>query len=91
MTLDTARLSLVSDIATYLQTVASDVNSLWAQAGAAALLAYLEYLILSGETEIAGSDIPIEVINLTCEAATNLTQITGARSGYLKILLRCLS
>lgn len=83
---------LVSDLDGYIRENRVDINDLWEAVGiGGAFPNYSAINMASGQaTLVVDTDIDgtgIEVIGLTADAAVNLTTMTGATAGALKIII----
>ena len=85
MTLNPSTGMLVSDLAAYLQTVANDVNSLWAS-NAVTWPVSFRTVILDTD-EIICVDVPIEVFAVSAGISSTLEHLTIGREGMIRVLL----
>lgn len=85
MTLNPSAGMLVSDLATYLNTVASDVNSLWASN---AVTWPVSFRVVSlDNTAITCVDIPIEIFAISAGSESSVVELLNSREGMLRVLL----
>lgn len=85
MTLNPAAPMLVSDLATYLSTVASDVNSLWASNAVSWPVSFR--LVTLDDDYIDCVDIPIEIFAITAGISSSLEDLNLGREGMIRVLL----
>jgi hypothetical protein len=83
---------LVSDLDGYIRENRVDINDLWEAVGTGgAFPNYTAINMAAGQTSlVVDTDIDgtgIEVIGLTADAAVNLTTMTGATAGAIKMII----
>lgn len=78
----------MSELVTFMSAIVADVNTLWSQYSASAwIVGYREEHMAVDDTELVSSDTPFEVIVLAADGAVDLTNITGARKGMIKVII----
>ena len=85
MTLNPTTPMLVSDLANYLSTVATDVNALWASNAVTWPVSFRSVTL--DDNYIDCVDIPIEIFAITAGISSSLEELGLGREGMIRVLL----
>ena len=85
MTLNPSAGMLVSDLATYLETVALDVNSLWASNAVTWPVSFRAVTL--DDKNIVSVDIPIEIYAIAAGLESSLEELLTGRKSMIRVLL----